>query len=226
MARMPDGRRTAATPSVIRCVPVTAPGGQVPAVVVWVIRMARFAAGARYGRRLVIGGLIAAGWLLALFFGLGAAPAVAATVEGHIPGGHVGSFAAGVAGHTAAAEAGVPRSAVSSTSHVATGPASAGGFPTVSDIFPADAGAIAGRTVDGLTSQSTPAPSPPSTAEHSAGVNGFVPRNGGSGLSGLGLGDVARSVVVPGPLVTRVGQARADVPIVRTVVDDPSFSPD
>ncbi|MBB6470996.1 hypothetical protein [Sphaerisporangium rubeum] len=206
---------------------MTAPGDQVPAVVVRVIRMARFAAGARYGRRLVIGGLIAAGWLLALFFGLGAAPAVAAAVGDHIPGGHVGSFAAGAAGHTAgAAEAGVPLSAVFSTSHVATGPVSAGDFPTVSDIFPADAGAIAGRMVDGLTSQSTPAPSSPSTADHSAGVNGFVPRNGGSGLSGLGLGDVARSVVVPGPMVTRVGQTRADVPIVRSVVDDPSFSPD
>jgi hypothetical protein len=102
----------------------------------------------------------------------------------------------------------------------------AGGFPTVRDLVPADAGAIAGHTVDGLTSQSTPAPSPPSTAEHSAGGNGFVPRNGGSGLSGLGMWDIARVVVVPRPLVARAGLAGASVPVVRSIADDPSFSPD
>ncbi|MEO3809211.1 hypothetical protein ABGB17_09455 [Sphaerisporangium sp. B11E5] len=224
---MPDGRRTAEAPSVVRLVPVTAPGDQIPAVVTRVARMARFAAGARYGRWLAVGGLIAVGWLLALVFGLGAGPAAAAVVEAHIPAGHVTPVTVVEAGDTAdAADAGGPRSAIFTTPHVATGPASAGGFPTVSDIVPADAGAIAGRTVDGLTSQSTPAPSPPSTAEHSAGVYGFVPRYGGSGLSGLGLGDVARSVVVPRPMVARVGLARAAVPVVRTVADDPSFSPD
>ncbi|MFC6087562.1 hypothetical protein [Sphaerisporangium aureirubrum] len=204
----------------VRLVPVAAPSDQ--AADTREGRMARFAAGARYGRRLVIGGMIAIGWLLALAFGfVGAGPA---TAEARIPAGHLTPVTVVEAGNSAeAAATGAPRSAISTTPHVATGPASAGGFPTVSDIVPADAGAIAGRTVDGLTSQSMPAPSPPSAAEHSAGANGFVPRNGGAGLSGVG--DVARSVL-PRPLVARVCPARAVVQIVRTIADDPSFSPD
>jgi hypothetical protein len=111
------------------------------------------------------------------------------------------------------------------TSHVATGPAFAGGFPTVRVDVPADAGAMAGRTVDGLTSQSKPLSPQPSTADHSAGANGFVPRPG-SGPFGPGFGDVARSVFDPRLAVAPAEMASVPAPVVRAAVDDPSFSPD
>ncbi|MFC7382177.1 hypothetical protein [Sphaerisporangium rhizosphaerae] len=113
----------------------------------------------------------------------------------------------------------------SATSHVATGPASAGGFPTVRVDAPADAGAMAGRAVDGLTSQSKPLSPQPSTADHSAGANGFVPRPG-SGPFGSGFGDVARSVFDPRLAVAPAEMASVLAPVVRAVADDPSFSPD
>ncbi|MET8140024.1 hypothetical protein ABZU32_06925 [Sphaerisporangium sp. NPDC005288] len=113
----------------------------------------------------------------------------------------------------------------SATSHVATGPASAGGFPTVRVDAPADAGAMAGRMVDGLTSQSKPLSPQPSTADHSAGANGFVPRPG-SGPFGSGFGDVARSVFDPRLAVAPAEMASVLAPVVRAVADDPSFSPD
>ncbi|MFC4591510.1 hypothetical protein [Sphaerisporangium corydalis] len=217
--------------------------------------MARFVAGPRFGRLLAIGGLVAVGWLLGIVSALfGAAPAAAdahvrtdhvATAEtvagaeavGHTSQihraspvgqidriGRVGRVADVV--DTEAARTGAGRHATSTAPHVAAGSALAGGFPTVSDSALADAGAMAGRTVDGLTSQSKPALPEPSTADHSAGANGFVPRGGGSGPSGPGLGDVARSVPDPRLMVAPALLARVPAPVVRTAADDPSFSPD
>ncbi|WP_248959959.1 hypothetical protein [Sphaerisporangium perillae] len=184
--------------------------------------MARFVAGSRFGRLLAIGGLIAVGWLLGVVFGtVGAAPAAA---EARVPAGHVAT--AKVGDLVESAHTGAVRRSVSTTPHVATGPALAGGFPTVSVNAPADAGAMAGRTVDGLTSQSKPVHPQPSTADHSAGANGFVPRGGGSGPSGPSLGDVARSVFDLRLMVAPAVLVSAPTPVVRTAADDPSFSPD
>lgn len=284
MARTPHGRRRAESPAVAPCVPVAASFGDAQTIGTREDRMARFVAGSRFGRLLVICGLMATGWVLGLFFGgFGADPAAA---EAHIPAGGVpvaevmgaGAVATdtnvqpvdaeGVGdtgyadvridgiGQASGADAGgmnridvgdvhkagqavdaagdgrlgkrrvAYRSPHSSRSHVAPGPASAGGFPTASDSALADAGAMAGRSVDGLTSQSGPGLPTPSTADHSAGANGFVPRGGGSGPSGSGLGDVARFVLRPRLTVAPAHTASAPAPVVRTAADDPSFSPD
>ncbi|WP_271215328.1 hypothetical protein [Streptosporangium carneum] len=172
-------------------------------------RMARFAAGAWLivRRAFAIGGLLAAGWLLAVVFGLlGAAPAAADTTA-----------VTGVAG------SGVPDPATSGSAFEA-------------DVFPTDSGgfsvtgnaeAMAGRGVDGLTSQSKPGSPVPATADHSSGANGFVPQtSGGSGPSGPGVGDVTRFVYDPRVTARRVASACALPPVVRTAADDPSFSPD
>jgi hypothetical protein len=172
-------------------------------------RMARFAAGTRQivGRVSAIGGLLAAGWLLAIVFGLlGAAPAAANTT----------------------AEAGAARSGTLDTA--ASGSAlQADDFPTGSGILSATdtAEAMAGRGVDGLTSQSKPGSPAPATVDHGSGSKGFVPQtSGGSGLSGPGLGDVARFVYDPRLMPQRAPLACVLPPVVRTAADDPSFSPD
>jgi hypothetical protein len=246
VARMLQRRRRAESPAVVPCVPVAASGEQAQAIVTREGRMARFVAGSRFGRLLAIGGLIAVGWLLGVVFGIaGAAPAAA---DSPIPAGHLAatggvkpvSGLTGVDGVTGAKAIKVVEApsavktrhteaahhSVSTTPHVAAGPASAGGFPTVSDSALADAGAMAGRTVDGLTSQSKPAAPTPSTADHSAGANGLVPRGGGSSPAVPGLGDVARSVFDPRLMVAPAVPASAPAPVVRTAADDPSFSPD
>lgn len=162
-------------------------------------RMARFAAGARrvLTRAAAIGGLVAAGWLLALLFG--AAPAAADS--------------------TAATGAHAPQ--------VVTG-SSTDGFPTADATSSAmdNAEAMAGLNVDGLTSQSKPGFPAPSTAGKMAGTNGLVPNSGGSGLSGPGMGDVARSVFDPRLEAQCAPLACVLPPVVRTAADDPSFSPD
>jgi hypothetical protein len=172
-------------------------------------RMARFAAGTRRGvrRALAIGGLLAAAWLLAVVFGLlGAAPAAADTTA--VAGG-----------------------ARSQTSHAAA-PGSALGaddFPTVSGGPSAthNAEAMAGRGVDGITSQSRPGFPAPAPVEHGSGANGFVPQSGGgTGLPGPGPGDVAWFAYDPRPTTQRVPPAFVLPPVVRTAADDPSFSPD
>ncbi|WP_184888433.1 hypothetical protein [Sphaerisporangium siamense] len=190
--------------------------------------MARFVAGSRFARLLAVGGVIAIGWLLGLIFGFTGA----ASAETHIPAGHAAAVeaegTARISRGTDGAEVTAPkarRDVGTATHHVATGPASAGGFPTVSDTASADAVAMAGRTVDGLTSQSTPAPAAPSAADHSAGADGFVPR-GGSGPSGPGFGDVARSLFDPRLVASPAFTARVPAPVVRAAADDPSFSPD
>ncbi|MDH2426480.1 hypothetical protein [Sphaerisporangium sp. TRM90804] len=211
--------------------PVTISGDEAQArtVLTREARMARFAAGSRLVRLFAVGGLIAVGWLMGVILGLaGAAPAAA---DVHFPAGHLAPVKV--------VEAVTPpeevvetvetrdvRRALSTTPHAALGPASAGGFPTMSDSPPADAGAMAGRTVDGLTSQSKPALPAPSSAEHSAGANGFVPRGSGSGPYGPGFGDVAGSVFDPRLAVMAAEPVGARLPVVRTTADDPSFSPD
>ncbi|MBB5625806.1 hypothetical protein [Sphaerisporangium krabiense] len=189
--------------------------------------MARFVAGSRFARLLAVGGVIAIGWLLGLIFGFTGA----ASAETHIPAGHATAVeaegTARVSHRTNGAEVTTPKAPrdAAATPHVATGPASAGGFPTVSDTVSADAVAMAGRSVDGLTSQSKPAPAAPSAADHSAGADGFVPRSG-SGPSGPGIGDVARSVFDPRLVASPAFTARVPAPVVRAAADDPSFSPD
>ncbi|GAA3790278.1 hypothetical protein GCM10022226_06470 [Sphaerisporangium flaviroseum] len=210
--------------------------------------MARFVAGARFGRLLAIGGLIAVGWFLGVVFGFAGA-AAADVPAAHMPvvkavkavttgkavkvmTGKAVKVATGKAVKVATGKAVkvvetvAAHGFLSTTPLVAPGSAPADGFPTVSDSVPADAGAMAGRNVDGLTSQSKPALPAPSTADHSAGANGFVPRGGGSGPFGPSVGDVARSVFDPRLMVAPAETASAPAPVVRTAADDPSFSPD
>ncbi|MFI6321574.1 hypothetical protein ACIBG8_28835 [Nonomuraea sp. NPDC050556] len=159
--------------------------------------MARFAAGARrvIARALTVGGLMAAGWLLAMLFS--AAPAAADT--------------------TAA-----PATTAAQTGSVTDD------FPPVGTPASAmdNAEAMAGLNVDGLTSQSKPGLPAPSTDGKMAGTNGLVPTGGGSGPSGPGNGDAARSVFDPRLEAQCAPLACLLPPVVRTAADDPSFSPD
>ncbi|MFG3441539.1 hypothetical protein ACGF0J_30205 [Nonomuraea sp. NPDC047897] len=163
----------------------------------------------------MVGGLVAAGWLLAVLFGASfAAPASAAAVAtGPAPA------APSVADSTAATGAGAPLTV--------TGPFE-GGFPTADGTVsaPDNAEAMAGLTVDGLTSQSDPGLPAPSTASSMAGTDGLVPNGGGSGPFGPCMGDVARSVHDPRIEARRAHLACVLPPVVRTAADDPSFSPD
>ncbi len=151
VARTPQGQWRASSPAARR-VPVTVPVDET--ISARADRMARFAAGARQivRRASAIGGLLAAGWLLAIVFGLlGAAPAAANTT----------------------AEAGAARSGALDTA--ASGSAlQADDFPTGSGVLSATdtAEAMAGRGVDGLTSQSKPGSPAPATVDHSSGSNG------------------------------------------------------
>ncbi|MDF5759075.1 hypothetical protein [Spongiactinospora sp. TRM90649] len=154
---------------------------------------------------LTVGVLIGAGWLLAVLLGLfGASPAAA---------------------DTAMAVSAVPSSAVpSSTVSSSAVPSSSG---TQSAEASLNAEAMAGRGVDGLTSQSGPALPTPTTADHNSGADGFVPQSGGgAGQFGPGMGDIARSVFDPRLMVQRAPVASMLPPIVRTAADEPSFSPD
>jgi hypothetical protein len=169
--------------------------------------MARFAAGSRLGRLLVLGGLIAVGWLLGVIFGfIGAAPAAA---DARVPAHHL------------------PAVASAGENHVAPGGAVIHGLPALSDDGSVNAEAMAGKGVDGLTSQSKPGLPAPSTADHTAGSHGLVPQSsGGSGPFGPGPGDVARSAYDPRLMVRPAPMAAVLPPVVRTAADDPSFSPD
>ncbi|WP_214107263.1 hypothetical protein [Acrocarpospora catenulata] len=158
--------------------------------------MARFAATSRLSRLLVVGGLIAVGWLLGVIFGVfGSASAVADTTPSPSP---VVAGSAPVSGHP-------------------------DGFPTAADIDASgNTEAMAGRNVDGLTSQSTPVLPDPSTADHTPG-NGLVPQSSGGSLL---FGDVARSFADPRLTESPAVPAALVSPVVRTAADDPSFSPD
>ncbi|MBG0814463.1 hypothetical protein HS045_09655 [Planomonospora sp. ID82291] len=174
-------------------------------------RTTPFTTGARRiaGRVLAAGGLLAAGWLFAVVLGLlCAAPASAGTT----------------------AEAAPPVAGSGPLDTAASEPISEiGDFPTESGDLPAEgnAEAMAGRGVDGLTSQSAPGFPAPSTADHNAGANGFVPQtSGGSGAFGPGVGDVTRFDHDPRLRAQRAPLAGVLPPVVRTAADDPSFSPD
>ncbi|GAA0411426.1 hypothetical protein GCM10009530_74920 [Microbispora corallina] len=207
MTRTPEGQG-AVPPSADPCAPVTPPGSG------GISRMARFAAGSRLGRLLVIGGLIALGWLFGAVFGLfGAASSAAGAAPSH--------SVAGSALPDRFPAAGSAGSLASSAGSAARGRSD--GFPTAIDPTSANAEAMAGRTVDGLTSQSKPVLPPPSTVDHAPGDRGLVPQtNGGSPL----FGDVARPVVEPRFTKLPAPLAAVVPPVVRTAADDPSFSPD
>ncbi|GII52385.1 hypothetical protein Pth03_07740 [Planotetraspora thailandica] len=175
--------------------------------------MARFAAASRLGPLLAIGGLIAAGWLLGVIFGVfGTATSVAQTASAHVAAGSA------LSDHFPTADAGASHAAGSAGILE-----SSGDFPTVSDNAPANAEAMAGRTVDGLTSQSKPVLPPPSTADHAPENHGLVPQAGGGSLM---FGDVARPVFEPRLTKLTAPLAAVVPPVVRTAADDPSFSPD
>ncbi|GIH93039.1 hypothetical protein ACFFMN_02570 [Planobispora siamensis] len=193
-------------PAVTRGVPVAVLGDDVTSS--RDDRTARFATGVRrvVRRAFAIGGMVAAGWLLAVVFGLfGTAPAVADTTAA------TGAALSDVLAVTPFEPA-----------------VQAGGFPTESgELSAGNAEAMAGRGVDGLTRQSAPGSPAPSTVDPSAGSNGFVPQTGGgSGLSGPSVGDVARFVYDPQLRAHRVPRALVLPPVVRTAADDPSISPD
>ncbi|MGP4097957.1 hypothetical protein [Nonomuraea sp. KM90] len=181
-------------------------------------RMARFAAGARrlVVRAVAIGALVAAGWLLAVVFGmLTAAPAAADATA-----------ATGTAGDA------VEASGATGDGTAATGVTDGAGAAHQSPDIPGrvsasdNAEAMAGRTVDGLNSQRDPGLPAPSSAGKILDTNGLVPNGGGSGPFGPATGDVARSVFDPRLQAGRAPLARLLPPVVRTAADDPSFSPD
>lgn len=195
MARTPV-QHQGASPLVAPCVPVSQ-----AAMADRAGRMARFAAATRrvIARALTVGGLMAAGWLLAMLFS--AAPAAADTTAAPAT--------------TAAAQKAQTGSVMDDFPPVGT-PASAMD----------NAEAMAGLNVDGLTSQSKPGLPTPSTDGKMAGTNGLVPTGGGSGPSGPGNGDAARSVFDPRLEAQCAPLACLLPPVVRTAADDPSFSPD
>lgn len=147
MTRTSQEQRRAGSPSAVPGVRVTSPGSAKRG------RMARFAAGSRLGRLLVVGGLIAAGWLLGLFFGVfGTAMSVAGTTPSHDVAGSV------LPDRLSGPDLGLPPSPGGAGSHGKI----TDGFPTVAHDVSVNAEAMAGRTVDGLTSQSKPLlPHPP-----------------------------------------------------------------
>jgi hypothetical protein len=200
VAGMPDVRRWAETPGADRRLPAAVPGDGRG------VRMARFAADSRLARLLLLGGVIAAGWVLSMIFGVfGTAAAHADTPPSYLPASAGSALADGFP--------------TANGSHSAGGGSSADGLSTAE----AMAQAMAGRNVDGLTSQSKPLLPAPSTADHPAGSNGLAPQGSGGSLL---VGEVARSFVDPRPMAVPAPVAAAAPPVVRTAADDPSFSPD
>lgn len=208
MTRTSKEQRGASSPAAVPGVPVTSPGSAERG------RMARFAAGPRPGRVLIIGGLIAVGWLLSVIFGVfGAAVSVAETTPSHDVAGSV------LPDHFVSADPGLP----SSPDAAGFRGESIDGFPTAADDVSANAEAMAGRTIDGLTSQSKPLLPPPSTANHAPADQGLVPQSSGENIL---FGDVARDVFEPRFTKLPAPLAAVVPPVVRTAADDPSFSPD
>ncbi|WP_223166658.1 hypothetical protein [Nonomuraea sp. SYSU D8015] len=208
-----------ATPLAVGRLPVTVPGQD--ATDDRADRMARFAAGARrlVVRAATIGGLVAAGWLLAVLFGmLTAAPAAADATAATGATATTDATAATGASAGAVAAAGSADSSQTYAPHALVG----AGHISASD----NAEAMAGRTVDGLNSQQDPGLPSPSTAGKILDANGLVPNGGGSGPFGPAAGDVARSVFDPRLQARRALLAYVLPPVVRTAADDPSFSPD
>ncbi len=158
-------------------------------------RMARFAAVARrvLVRAVAVGGLVAAGWLLAVVFQmLTAAPAAADSIA---------------------------------ATGTAIGAASGNGS-SLAVVASDDAEAMAGLTVDGLTSQSDHGLPSPGPTGQILDTDGLVPTGGGNGPFGPSMGDVTRYGFDPRLDVRRVVPAYVRPPVVRAAADDPSFSPD
>ncbi|WP_307800869.1 hypothetical protein [Microbispora triticiradicis] len=201
----------ASSPVAVPGVPVTSPGRHERS------RMARFAAGSRSGRLLVIGGLIAAAWLLGVLLGvLGTATSAAGAAPSHDAAGSV------LPDRVSGPDLGLPPSPGAAGVARPHGK-SADGFPTAADDTSVNAEAMAGRTVDGLTSQSKPMLPPPSTADHAPADQGLVPQTSGGSIL---FGDVARPVFEPRLTTLPAPLAAVVPPVVRTAADDPSFSPD
>ncbi|GAA4580065.1 hypothetical protein GCM10023194_07340 [Planotetraspora phitsanulokensis] len=207
MTRTPELQWGTSVPAAVRCAVDAPESGRGD-------RMARFAAGSRLGPLLVIGGLIAVGWLLGVIFGVfGTATSVAQTALSHVAAGSALSDVLPTADSSGSPAADAYRGSTGSS----------GDFPTVSDDAPANAAAMAGRTVDGMTSQSKPVLPSPSTADHAPENHGLVPQTGsGSSM----FGDLARPVLEPRLTSLPAPLAAVVPPVVRTAADDPSFSPD
>ncbi|MGV9305796.1 hypothetical protein ACWDLG_20665 [Nonomuraea sp. NPDC003727] len=194
-------------------------------------RMARFAAGACsvIARALTVGGLLAAGWLLATLFGLlTATPAAAETTPAAADVTSAAQTTPAAADVTSAAAGTTPAAAETTAATGADTPQAVAGFPTAGGtaLVMDTAEAMAGAEVDGLTSQSKPGFPAPSTAGKSMGAKGLAPNSGGNGPFGPGMGDLARSCVDPRETAQRAPLACVLPPVFRTAADDPSFSPD
>ncbi|MEO3795406.1 hypothetical protein ABGB14_34770 [Nonomuraea sp. B10E15] len=219
---------------VVRRLPVTSQGQDTATD--RVDRMARFAAGARrlVMRATAVGFLVAAGWLLAVLFGmLTAAPAAAdstaatgasATTAVGLP---ASATAAADLSASATSAAGLPVTETAAVPSAVTEVGASAASLDPDHVSASDnAEAMAGRTVDGLNSQQDPGLPTPSTAGQILDTNGLVPNGGGSGPFGSATGDDARSGFDPRLEARRAPLAYVLPPVVRTAADDPSFSPD
>ncbi|MEU6412876.1 hypothetical protein [Microbispora sp. NPDC046933] len=211
MTRTSQEQRRASSPAAVPGVRVTSPGSAERG------RMARFAAGSRPGRLLVIGGLIAAGWLLGVIFGVFGTATSVAGAAGAAPSHDVAGSV--LPDRSPGLDLDLSPTPGAAESHGK----SIDGFPTAADDVSVNAEAMAGRTVDGLTSQSKPLLPPPSTADHAPADQGLVPQSSGGNIL---FGDVARDVFEPRFTKLPAPLAAVVPPVVRTAADDPSFSPD
>ncbi|WP_055482471.1 hypothetical protein [Sphaerimonospora mesophila] len=187
--------------------------------------MARFAAGSPLGRLLVIGGLITVAWLLGVIYGVfGSAASVAGMPTQSSSHDVVGPVLSDVLSAADSPSSVVPSRPLASSAggDAEAGSWSSGGFPTATESASANAEAMAGRTVDGLTSQSKPL-LPSSSAKDHVGDHGLVPQTSGASML---FGDLTRSVFEPHFTKLPAPMAAVVPPVVRTAADDPSFSPD
>lgn len=203
MARMPQ-QQVGESSLAARRVPVTVSTERADLA----IRMVRFAVSARrvLVRAVTIGGLMVAGWLLAVLFGASSATAEASVeVPAAVTVSPVDGFPT--------VDATVPHHSVLTN-------------PVLNGSALNNAEAMAGLNVDGLTSQSKPGLPAPSTAGDTLGLNSLMPNGGGGGPFGPTAGDVARFVFNPRLRAQCAPLACVLPPVVRTAADDPSFSPD
>lgn len=206
MSHSPREQREAQSSAAVRCASAAA------SVLRSAGRLARSMAGSPLGRRLMAGVVLAAGWLLGVVLCLfGTATPAEATAVHSSPG---------VAGSVSSGHSSATRSAGSPFSDVGgTVTEDSDGFPTATKAS-ADAEAMAGRTIDGLTSQSRPL-FPPTPGDQAA--SGAVPQGNGGPImfwDGGGLLVEPHFIKLPAPW------AAIRPPKVRTAADDPSFSPD
>jgi hypothetical protein len=176
---------------------------------------------------ILVGGLTLAGWLATALFGLlglSSAAAEATVVPQEASKADRLEAAAGLVVFSADGFPTARGDLASVRGRAARGSAwridTSEGAPAVPD----DAEAMAGRGIDGLTSQSEPLLPAPITAN--LGADGVMPHGGGIGQFGPGAGDVARSIFDPRLAVRRVPLASVPLPVVRTAADEPSYTPD